>query len=215
MSYKLAIFDLDGTLLNTLEDLTDATNYALKTYNFPIRTIDEVRRFVGNGIMKLIERAVPTETDSITINSVFNCFCEFYKDHSAVKTAPYQGIIEILDELKSKGCKLAVLSNKADFAVQTLISNYFPGRFDFIAGEREGIRKKPAPDAVYEALKSLGIEKDDSVYIGDSEVDIATADNAAIDCISVTWGFREKSLLQSLSHGVVIDNPADLINNIL
>ena len=136
MRYKAAIFDMDGTILNTLEDLTDSTNYALAHHGFPERTIDEVRRFVGNGIRKLIERAVPAGTDVATIDKVFDTFASYYKEHSAIKTRPYDGIHDAIAKLRAAGVKTAVVSNKADFAVQDLCVDYFPGMFDFALGEK-------------------------------------------------------------------------------
>ena len=175
MKYIIAIFDLDGTILNTLEDLADSTNYALKTYGYPERTMDEVRQFVGNGIRKLMERAVPEGTPVEEIDRVHETFTAHYKVHCADKTRPYDGIMELLQNLKKDGCKLAVVSNKADYGVQELCKQYFDGVFDFAVGEREGIRKKPAPDSVNEVLKTLGCSRDRAVYIGDSDVDIQTA----------------------------------------
>ena len=163
MRYKLAVFDMDGTILNTLEDLADSTNYALKANGLPERTIDEVRRFVGNGIRLLIERAVPTDTDKKLTDKVFDTFKEYYKTHCAVKTRPYDGIKDVLLELRKAGCLTAVVSNKADFAVQDLCKDYFDNLFDFAIGEREGIKKKPAPDSVFEVLSKLNVEKDNAV----------------------------------------------------
>ena len=175
MRYKLAVFDMDGTILNTLEDLADSTNYALKANGLPERTIDEVRRFVGNGIRLLIERAVPADSEP----ELFETFKKYYKTDCAVKTRPYDGIKEVLVSLRKAGCLTAVVSNKADFAVQDLCKDYFDGLFDFAVGEREGIKKKPAPDSVYEVLTKLKTKKEDAVYIGDSDVDFATSVNAA------------------------------------
>lgn len=197
MKYKLAIFDLDGTILDTLEDLADSVNYALDSEGLGARSIDEIRRFVGNGIRRLIERAVPQRSTTDVTDRVFDTFKRYYKDHCADKTAPYEGIPELLKELKALGMKLAVLSNKADFAVKSLCDHYFEGLFDLAVGEREGIRRKPAPDAVYEVLSRLGIERQAALYIGDSEVDIETAKNAEIDCIAVDWGFRDREVLIS------------------
>ena len=196
MRYKLAVFDMDGTILNTLEDLADSTNYALKANGLPERTIDEVRRFVGNGIRLLIERAVPTDTDKKLTDKVFDTFKEYYKTHCAVKTRPYDGIKDVLLELRKAGCLTAVVSNKADFAVQDLCKDYFDNLFDFAIGEREGIKKKPAPDSVFEVLSKLNVEKDNAVYVGDSDVDFATSVNAGMDVIMVGWGFRDAEFLR-------------------
>ena len=208
--YKLAIFDLDGTLLETLEDLHDSTNHALVSQGLPPRTLDEVRRFVGNGIHKLIERAVPEGSSSETVEQVFEEFKTWYAVHCNDKTSAYDGIKEMLLALRKAGVRTAVVSNKADFGVQTLCKTYFFGLLDVAVGQREGIRLKPAPDSVNEVLRLLEIRREDAVYIGDSDVDIDTARNAGMDCISVTWGFRRREFL--LEHGAVIlaDKPENL-----
>ncbi len=211
MKYMIAIFDLDGTILNTLEDLADSTNYALKTYGYPERTMDEVRQFVGNGIRKLMERAVPEGTPVEEIDRVHETFTAHYKVHCADKTRPYDGIMELLQNLKKDGCKLAVVSNKADYGVQELCKQYFDGVFDFAVGEREGIRKKPAPDSVNEVLKTLGCSRDRAVYIGDSDVDIQTAANAQMDHIIVEWGFRDVQFLISQGAKVLVEKPEEIL----
>lgn len=211
MKYMIAIFDLDGTILNTLEDLADSTNYALKTHGYPERTMDEVRQFVGNGIRKLMERAVPEGTPVEEIDRVHETFTAHYKVHCADKTRPYDGIMELLQNLKKDGCKLAVVSNKADYGVQELCKQYFDGVFDFAVGEREGIRKKPAPDSVNEVLKTLGCSRDRAVYIGDSDVDIQTAANAQMDHIIVEWGFRDVQFLISQGAKVLVEKPEEIL----
>ena len=211
MKYMIAIFDLDGTILNTLEDLADSTNHALKTCGYPERTMDEVRQFVGNGIRKLMERAVPEGTPVEEIDRVHETFTAHYKVHCADKTRPYDGIMELLQNLKKDGCKLAVVSNKADYGVQELCKQYFDGIFDFAVGEREGIRKKPAPDSVNEVLKTLGCSRDRAVYIGDSDVDIQTAANAQMDHISVEWGFRDVPFLIAKGAKVLVEKPEEIL----
>ena len=211
MKYMIAIFDLDGTILNTLEDLADSTNYALKTCGYPERTMDEVRQFVGNGIRKLMERAVPEGTPVEEIDRVHETFTAHYKVHCADKTRPYDGIMELLQNLKKDGCKLAVVSNKADYGVQELCKQYFDGVFDFAVGEREGIRKNPAPDSVNEVLKTLGCSRDRAVYIGDSDVDIQTAANAQMDHIIVEWGFRDIPFLISKGAKVLVEKPEEIL----
>lgn len=210
MSYQLAIFDLDGTVLNTLDDLADSMNYALSAFGFPERTVDEIRRFVGNGIRKLVERALPDGCDEETVGRVFECFKAYYKDHCAIKTAPYDGILPLLADLKRSGMKLAVLSNKADFAVQSLCKRYFDGMFDLAVGERAGVRRKPAPDAVEEVLARLHTEPSCALYIGDSEVDVETAKNAAIDCVAVDWGFRDRASLSACGAEKIVSTPEAL-----
>lgn len=214
MKYKLAIFDLDGTILNTLDDLADSTNYALRENGLPERTVQEVRCFVGNGIRKLIERAVPAGTQTEQTDRVHESFTAHYKAHCADKTRPYDGVIELLRALRAAGCRTAVVSNKADYGVQTLCQDYFPGLFDMAVGEREGIRKKPSPDSVNEVLQRLCTARADAVYIGDSDVDIETAKNAGLDCISVEWGFRGREFL--LEHGAarLVKEPGEIYGEI-
>ena len=213
MSVQAVVFDLDGTLLNTLEDLTDAVNFALKKYYKPDRTLDEVREFVGNGIAKLIERAVPDGTDSIEQEEILSAFRHYYGIHCQDKTAPYEGILEVLEELNKKNIKMAVVSNKADFAVQELIPVYFGELINVAKGENEaaGIRKKPAPDMVEAALQELGCTRDQAVYVGDSEVDAMTAANLGLSFIGVSWGFRERSLLEKNGAMAIIDEPKELL----
>lgn len=215
MKYKLAIFDLDGTLLNTLDDLADATNHVLAEAGFPLRTVDEVRRFVGNGYGKLIERAVPTGTAPEKISDLLENFKKFYVDNCAHKTAPYPGITEMLDRLKSAGVLTAIVSNKGDAAVKELNRLYFGDRVPFAVGECVGIRRKPAPDTVLRVLEEYGMSKSDAVYIGDSEVDVMTAKNAGMDCVSVLWGFRGKETLLENGASVFAENAAELEKLIL
>lgn len=212
MRYKLVIFDMDGTILNTLEDLKNCLNHALAENNYPGRSLDEVRRFLGNGIHKLIERGVPENTTSESIEKVFSDFNIYYKDHCMDLTKPYDGIIELIGELRSRGYLTAVVSNKLDFAVQELVEKFFDGLFDVSVGERQGIAKKPAPDSVYSVLEELHIDKKDSVYVGDSEVDVATAMNAGIDSIIVEWGFRDRDFLESEGARVFAKKPADILD---
>lgn len=212
MKYKLAIFDLDGTLLDTLEDLTDAVNYALNQCGYPTRTISEIRSFVGNGIRKLIERSLPADTEAAEIDRVHEIFSPYYKEHCNVKTHPYEGVLAMLQKLREEGVLTAVLSNKADFAVQPLMQQYFPDLFDAAFGERPGIPRKPAPNAVYEIIKLLDVQKEAAVYIGDSNVDIETACNAGLPCISVDWGFRSREQLLSAGAQVIISDPRELID---
>lgn len=207
---KLVIFDMDGTILNTLDDLKDTLNYALEQYHFPARTLEETRAFVGNGIHKLIERAVPEGTDAQTVENVFGTFLEYYQIHCMDRTRPYPGIVRLLQELKRAGMRTAVVSNKADAAVQELCERFFPGLFDFAVGEHEGVQKKPAPDMVQLALRALGTQEPDAVYVGDSDVDIATAKNSGLDSIIVTWGFRDREFLESQGADVFADTPEEV-----
>ncbi len=209
--YSLALFDMDGTILNTLEDLADSLNYALAKSNYPSRSLDEVRRFVGNGIRKLIERGVPEGVGTEDIDRVQSDFAGHYKLHNADKTRAYDGVIPLLKELRALGVKTAVVSNKADVAVQPLCQRYFDGLFDLAVGERPGMLRKPAPDCVNAVLSELGVERRDAVYIGDSEVDIETAKNAGMDAIIVDWGFREADFLKSRGAEVIVSSPGQVL----
>lgn len=209
--YETYIFDLDGTLLSTLDDLASSTNYALRWAGMPERTIDEVRKFVGNGVKKLMERAIPDGLDNPRFDETYQTFREHYLKHNLDMTRPYDGIMEMLEALKAKGKKLAVVSNKFYAATQDLTAHFFAGTISVAIGERENIRKKPAPDTVLEALRQLGATKDTAVYIGDSDVDIETARNSGMPCVSVLWGFRDRDFL--LTHGAttLIESPSELI----
>lgn len=203
MSIKAVIFDLDGTLLNTLEDLTGSTNAALQQYSYPTRTIDEVRRFVGNGVKLLMLRALGIEKpeDNADFEDIFAAFRAHYAEHSNDHTRPYDGVLELMERLRDAGIEMAIVSNKLDVAVKQLNEIYFSEYISVAIGENEaaGVRKKPAPDTVYAALRELGVTAEESIYIGDSEVDLATAKNSGLPCISVLWGFRDKECL--LEHG--------------
>lgn len=201
MSYKCAVFDMDGTILNTLEDIAAAINYALTQNGLPARDIEEVKFFVGNGLMKLCERAVPEGSTKETVQKVYDTLIPYYVEHSSDRTDAYPGIKELLTKLKKAGVKCAVVSNKADAAVQKLSVQYFDGLFDVSMGENEkaGIRKKPSPEMTQNVLRQLGMKPEDAVYIGDSDVDIATARNSGLDEILVDWGFRSRSFLEE--HG--------------
>ena len=212
MKYKLAIFDLDGTLLDTLDDLADSVNYIMNQFGYPERSLAEVRRFVGNGIRKLLERSAPEGISSEEIDRIFEQFKVYYGEHCADKTKPYKGIMELLQQLKQQGIKLAVVSNKADYAVKALCEQYFPGYFDEAVGERTGIARKPAPDTVNEVLKNLQADKSQAVYIGDSEVDVQTAQNAELDCIAVDWGFRDAEVLKNAGAEVIVSTPEEILN---
>lgn len=211
MKYQLAIFDLDGTLLNTLEDLADSANYVMKAFGYPERTVEEIRNFVGNGIRKLLERSAPEGTPAEEIDRMFETFTTYYKEHCADKTKPYDGIMELLEKLQRQGLKLAVVSNKADYAVKALCEQYFQRCFNEAVGERAGIARKPAPDTVNEVLKNLQIDKSQAVYIGDSEVDVKTAQNAEMDCIAVDWGFRDTEVLKMAGAETIVSTPEELL----
>lgn len=208
--YDTYIFDLDGTLLNTLDDLAASTNYALRSAGLPERSINDVRMFVGNGVKKLIERAVPNGLENPRFNDVYTVFREYYMEHGCDVTRPYPGIMEMLAVLRSKKKNIAVVSNKFYLATQSLCRHFFSEYVSVAVGERENIRKKPAPDTVMEALRLLGAGRDNAVYIGDSDVDIATARNCGLPCISVLWGFRDRDFLVAHGAETLISTPEEI-----
>lgn len=211
--YRTYIFDLDGTLLDTLDDLAAAVNYTLRSYGMPEHSRDDIRRFVGNGVRLLMIRAIPDGEQNPRFEEAFETFRQYYMNHSLDCTRPYDGIPEMLSSLHQRGCRLAVVSNKFCAATQELCRHFFPDTIEVAVGEHEaeGIRKKPAPDTVIEALHQLGVSADNAVYVGDSDVDIETARNAGLPCISVLWGFRDKDFL--LAHGATtfISSPRELV----
>ncbi len=215
MSFRVVLFDLDGTVLNTLDDLADAVNVSLAKHEMPARTREEVRSFVGNGIRALIERAVPTGTDSALVARVLNEFKRYYGAHCADKTSPYAGVPELLSTLRAHGVRTAVVSNKADFAVQELAKRYFADLFDLALGERAERPAKPAPDMVHHTLEALGATAAEAVYVGDSDVDVLTARNAQLPCIAVTWGFRDRACLKKAGATVFADTAKELLDLIL
>ena len=214
ITYTTYIFDLDGTLLDTLGDLAASVNYALRTHGMPEHSVDDVRRFVGNGVRKLMERAVPDGAQNPHFDAAFTTFRQHYMAHSLDTTRPYEGIPEALEALKDRGCRLAVVSNKMMAATQELCHHFFPDTIEVAIGEDEaaGIRRKPAPDTVFAALRELAVPVSSSaVYVGDSDIDILTARNSGLPCISVLWGFRDRDFL--IGHGAqtLITHPAQLL----
>ena len=218
MKYSLAIFDMDGTILNTLDDMTDSLNEILVQYKLPLHTVDEVRFMVGNGIPKLIERAIPQGRDNPDFDNILKEFLAYYATHCAIKTAPYAGVVDCIKTLRAAGIKIAVNTNKVESAAIALCDDYFPGLFDIISGSRPGMPPKPAPDGIYEILKRAGMdgksEGQNAVFIGDSDVDMQTGMNAGLDVIGVDWGFRGKAFLEE--HGAkVIMMSADELSDYL
>lgn len=212
MKYDAYIFDMDGTILNTIEDLTDTTNYAMEKMGYPLHTIEEVKWFVGNGIMMLIRRAVPEGTSDGDVQTTFNHFMEYYNIHCNDKTRPYEGIVELLSSLKAAGKKLAVVSNKADGPVNILADEVFKGLFDISIGEKPGINKKPARDMVDIAIDFLKCDRDKTVYIGDTNVDFETAKNSELDCILVSWGFRGRDFIEKYPAKYYVDSPSEILD---
>lgn len=209
--FDTVIFDLDGTLLDTLEDLTDAVNYALGAYNMPLRTIEEIRCFVGNGVRNLMLQAVPEGDKNPKFEEVFSLFKEYYGEHCNDKTGPYSGVMDLMAKLQEKGYVMGIVSNKIDSAVKELNSMYFADYIQVAIGECEGVQRKPAPDTVLAALQELGKKKETAIYIGDSEVDLATARNVGIPCISVLWGFRDKEFLEERGADTFAIEPSDVL----
>jgi phosphoglycolate phosphatase len=210
--YDTYIFDLDGTLLDTLDDLAAAVNYALRTYGMPEHSRDDVRRFVGNGVRMLMIRAIPNGEQNPRFEEAFSTFRQYYLEHSLDRTRPYDGVPEMLKALKQRGCRLAVVSNKFYAATQELCRHFFADTIEVAVGEHEaeGIRKKPAPDTVNEALSQLGVDHRHAVYVGDSDVDLQTARNTGLPCISVLWGFRDKDFLLANGATTLITTPQEL-----
>jgi len=212
--YNTYIFDLDGTLLDTLSDLASAVNYAMHTHGMPEHGVDAVRRFVGNGVRVLMQRAVPGGDANPLFEDTLDTFRQYYLEHSLDTTRPYEGIPEMLGELRRRGCRTAVVSNKFDAATKELCHHFFVDSIEVAIGEHEaqGIHRKPAPDTVEEALRQLGVKKDNAVYVGDSDVDILTARNAGLPCISVLWGFRGREFLQAHGATTFVTHPQQLFS---
>jgi len=214
MEINTVIFDLDGTLLNTLDDLYLAFNYAIKSFGYPERSKEEIKSFVGNGIKKAIERALPEKVSEEELNYIINVFKDYYQKNMYKNTKVYDGILQMLAELKNRGYKLAVVSNKYDAAVKKLCGEYFDNYIDCAVGEVKGTDRKPNPIGIYKVMEELKVNKEQAVYVGDSDVDIKTAQNADIPCISVLWGFKEKDFLMQNGARVFAENPNDIVKTI-
>lgn len=210
-SVKAIVFDMDGTLLNTLQDLTNAVNMALSKYDLPEKTVTEVCKVVGNGARNLMKGVVPEGEKHPDFEAIFEDYKVYYAQHCEEETKPYEGILELLQELKKRKYMMAVVSNKPDPAVKVLAEKYFPGCFKVAIGDMEGYNRKPAPDLVYKALEELGAKKEEAIYVGDSDVDLMTAMNAELPCVSVTWGFRDREFLMFHGASVFIDKPVELL----
>lgn len=206
------IFDMDGTVLNTLEDLTDAVNHVFSQFDLPPRTIDEYRKFFGNGIGYAMRCAAPEGTPDELIDKMIPVFREYYDKHCLDKTKPYDGILELMRSLKAKGYKMAIVSNKIDSAVKELNDRFFSDYVSVAIGEKANVRRKPAPDTVIAALKELHSERSEAVYIGDSEVDLKTAQNSGLPCIAVLWGFRDRDHLTENGAVLFAEKPADVLS---
>ena len=215
MKYKAVIWDLDGTLLDTLEDLKNSVNYGLDGFSMPNITLEMTRRFVGNGVGRLIELAVPKGTDKETEEKVLERFKGHYEEHSLDATKPYDGVVEVLKALKEKGYKLAIVSNKIENAVGELAEKFFTGLIDVAIGETPDVPKKPAPDMIFKALDRLGVEKEEAVFIGDSDVDVATGINSGLDMLTVLWGFRDEEELVEASAKIFVRKPEEILEKLM
>lgn len=213
MKYKAVLFDMDGTLLDTLADMAAAVNHILSVHGYPLRTVEEVRAFVGNGARKLMERVLPPDVTGDAFEALLEEYRQWYEAHACVKTAPYPGIPAVLAALHRAGVRCAVVSNKPDGATRELAARFFPGLPAF--GQRDGIPAKPAPDMVYHALAELGVEASAAAYVGDSEVDVALARNAKLPLVAVSWGFRGREALEEAGAALVVDDAATLLENML
>ena len=213
MGKLAAIFDLDGTLLDTLEDLYDAVNYTMRLYGSPKRTVSEVRRFVGDGAAELIARALEGGRGNENYERALADFMTYYNEHADIKTRPYTDIVGLLERLGERGIVCAVVTNKPDAAARALCQKHFGGLLKSAIGDREGLRRKPAPDKIHAMMRELDIDR--AVYIGDSEVDVLTAKNAEIPCVCVTWGFRDEDTLRACGGEVFVNTADELEGEIL
>ncbi len=209
--YDAILFDLDGTLLDSLEDMKDSVNHVMREFGFPEHTTEEIRTFVGNGIRRLIERSVPEDTDPRTCEAALKVYRSYYNDHCMIKTKPYDGVPELLAALKKEGFAMAIVSNKNEEAVEEMREHYFGDLVPLAFGQSDAVPKKPDPSMVYAAADRLGIPKERCIYVGDSEVDIETAKNAGIDCITCLWGFREKEFLLAEGARVLAEAAEDIL----
>lgn len=209
--YKAIIFDLDGTLLNTLDDLAASVNFALMECGYPQRTTEEVRRFIGNGVIKLMTRATPDDISKDEFETCFQAFRSHYLEHMTDTTRPYDGITELLEKLEEKGIKTAVVSNKLHSGVVGLCDDFFGGRLTCAFGVEKEEERKPSPLNVFKAFKELNVEAEEAIYVGDSEVDVQTAINSGLDCIGVTWGFRDRDELLESGARFIVDKPEEIL----
>lgn len=211
MKIQAVVFDLDGTLLDTLTDLTASVNYALTQMGHAVHTKDEVCSYVGTGVRVLMTRALPQGASDAAIDECLGLFSAHYKDHMDDATAPYPGVLDMLDGLNARGIKVGILSNKVDVAVKALSARYFGERVTLAVGERPGVKRKPAPDALFDVLSQLGVAPENAVYVGDSDVDVQTAQNARVSLVAVSWGFRPEAVLRDAGATTIIDRADQLI----
>ena len=210
MKYQAVLFDMDGTVLDTLDDLCDSINHSLAEFSLPNVSREHVRQCLGNGAAFLVSHSIPTGSSPELEANVLAFYKPWYDAHCLIKTAPYEGILPMMQSLKEQGLRLAIISNKPDRAVQELSDAFFPGLLELSVGESPSVRRKPAPDTVLKAASQIGLSVDQCVYVGDSEVDLETARNAGMDCISVTWGFRDEAQLIEAGASVLVRTPEEL-----
>lgn len=215
MRYKAVLFDMDGTVLDTLADLTNAVNHILAQYGMPPRTPREVASFLGNGAARLLALSAPEGTPEETLREMLAVYQPWYDSHCAILTAPYPGILPLMEALKAAGVKQAVISNKQDRAVRQLAAQHFPGLLETAVGESATVRRKPNPDAVLAALREMDVRPEDAIYVGDTEVDLRTAENAHLDCAAVGWGFRTEEQLRKAGAGHIFQSAEELLNWLL
>ncbi len=215
MRFDTAVFDLDGTLIDTLEDLKNSVNFALRSFSFPERTYDEVKSFVGNGVARLMNLSAPQDASEEVRSRLLSVFKKHYMEHSRVFTAPYPGITELLSSLKQAGIKTAVVTNKMQPAAVDIVNSFFGDTVDVIIGQVDGLAQKPEPDGVWRAIELLGSERENSVYIGDSEVDCLTASNSGLPIIGCVWGFRGRQTLVDCGADYIAQTPSDIYNIIM
>lgn len=210
MKYKAVLFDMDGTVLDTLGDLAAAVNHTLREFSMPERSIAEVAAALSNGAAYLIAHTVPDGTPKELTDKVLAAYAPYYDAHCDILTGPYDGIVPLMQKLRERGVKLAVISNKQDTAVKPLAEKYFPGLLEIAVGESAEVRRKPNPDAVLAALCHIGVEREDAIYVGDTEVDLQTARNAGMECASVDWGFRTREQLVEIGAEHIFDTVQEL-----
>ena len=212
MKRKLVVFDLDGTLLYTLEDLMNSVNFTLDLFGYRTCTLDEISSFVGNGVQQLMRRALPENITEKEFELSLACFKDHYSKHCCDKTRPYDGIIEVLKVLKSRGIKVGILSNKFQDAAEDVCKNYFDGLYDIVVGESEYCKRKPAPDGINMICDRLNVSKEETIFFGDTEVDIKTGEDAGVYCVSVLWGYRDRDFLSRNGAKLFVSDPLDIVN---
>lgn len=211
---KLVIFDLDGTLLYTLGDLMKSVNFTLDLFGYETRTLEEISSFVGNGVQHLLRQTLPADISEEKFKQCFACFKDYYSDHSCDDTHPYEGIVEVLNVLKNRGVKIGIVSNKFQSAAEDVCKHYFDGLYDAVVGESDLCKRKPAPDGINMICEQFGVDKDDAIFFGDSEVDVKTGENAGVYCVSVLWGYRDKEFLARNGAKLFVSNPLDIVDMI-